>query len=201
MAEESNNQRTKNKFLIPISDIINLENPIKTISKTFTETINFYNPFIINTKSNIILIEDYDSNKDKNNISEIHLLSFQEFFNDIMRNLSEEKTKLFFCKFIDILKTNTNTFSLIPEDKNKKENLLINTKPNKFVKGDYFEKCLSINFQKKERDYSFLSEAIEFSIEIGSLDFIYNEIKKLQQQRAFKENLVFHLEPYILNNK
>ena len=128
-------------------------------------------------------------------------MSFKEFFNDIMRNLSEEKTKLFFSKFIDILKTNTNTFSLIPEDKNKKENLLINTKPNKFVKGDYFEKCLSINFQKKERDYSFLSEAIEFSIEIGSLDFIYNEIKKLQQQRAFKENLVFHLEPYILNNK
>ena len=201
MAEENNNQRTKNKFIIPISDIINLENPIKTISKTFTETINFYNPFVINTKSNIILIEEYGSSNDKNNINQIHLLSFQEFFNDTMRNLSEEKTKLFFSKFIDILKTNTNTFSLIPEDKNKKENLLINTKPNKFVKGDYFEKCLSINFQKKERDYSFLSEAIEFSIEIGSLDFIYNEIKKLQQQRAFKENLVFHLEPYILNNK
>ena len=201
MIEENNNKRTKNKFIIPISDIINLENPIKTISKTFTETINFYNPFVINTKSNIILIEDFDSSKDKNNINQIHLLSFQEFFNDTMRNLSEEKTKLFFCKFIDILKTNTNTFSLIPEDKNKKEDLLINTKPNKFVKGDYFKKCLSKNFEKKERDYSFLSEAIEFSIEIGSLDYIYNEIKNLQQQRAFKDNLVFHLEPYILNNK
>ena len=199
--EENNNKRIKNKFLIPISDIINLEKPIKTISKTFTETINFYAPFIINTQSNIILIEDIDSTKEKNNITQIHLLSYKEFFNDIMRNLSEENTKLFFCKFIDILKTNTNTFSQIPEDKNKKEDLLIDTKPSKSIKGDYFNKCLSINFEQKERDYTFLSEAIEFSIEIGSLDFIYNEIGKLKQQRAFNENLVFHLEPYILNNK
>ena len=44
------NKRIKNKFLIPLSDIIIIENPIKTISKEFNHTTNYYSPFIISTK-------------------------------------------------------------------------------------------------------------------------------------------------------
>ena len=57
-SEKDEKKRKKNKFLIPLSDIISLENPVKTISKTFTETINFYNPFIAKSKYNIFIIDD-----------------------------------------------------------------------------------------------------------------------------------------------
>ena len=202
-----NYKMMKNKFLIPLSDIITIESPIKTISKTFTETINYFNPFIINCKYNIYLIQEYNiNNNNKNNIRHIHLLSYQEFFNEAVK---AEKWELFFCKFIDILKTNTNTFSLIPENKEKKENLLIEKKYNKSLKDNYLGYYLEQNFLKNEEeddldffsDYNFLSVGIEFSIEIGSLDYIYNEIKKLKKQEKFKKDLVFQLEPFILNNK
>ena len=201
-------KRTKNKFLIPLSDIINIETPIKTISKTFTETIDFYNPFIINNKNDIYLIQDNDSKKksSSNNFTHIHLLSYKEFFDETMR---DKKWETFLCKFIDILKTNTNALGLIPENHKLKENLLIEKEPHKFVKNNYFGYYLALNFEKQEEeedinfraDYSFLSEGIEFAIEIGSLDYIYNEIKKLKKQEKFKKDLVFQLEPFILNNK
>ena len=217
-----NYKRIKNKFLIPSTDIITIENPIKSISKMFTETISYYNPFIINTKYNIYLIQETTSkNNNINNIMNssmrhIHLLSYQEFFNEIV--MKTNNWELFFCKFIDILKSNTNTFGFIPENKEMKENLLIEKSPNKFVKNNYFGYYLNINYEKKEEEedddefqgdlglnnpveYNFLSIGIEFAIEIGSLDFIYNEIKKLKKQDKFKKYLVFQLEPFILNNK
>ena len=212
-------KRIKNKFLIPSSDIITIENPIKSISKMFTETINYYNPFIINTKYNIYLIQENNSQNSINgvmdsNMRHIHLLSYQEFFNEIV--MKTNNWELFFCKFIDILKGNANTFGFIPENKEIKENLLIEKSPNKFVKNNYFGYYLNINYENKEEEedefqgdlglnnpveYNFLSIGIEFSIEIGSLDFIYNEIKKLKKQEKFKKYLVFQLEPFILNNK
>ena len=202
-------KRIKNKHLIPLSDIITIENPIKTISKNFTETINYYNPFITNNKYNIYLIQDNDSNNNKinkNNIYHIHLLSYAEFFHETMKNLN---WKLFFCKFIDMFKNNNNTFGEIPENKEMKENLIIDKK-TKFVKnnclGYYFEKNYLENEEEAEdleifENHDFLSVGIEFSIEIGSLDYIYNEIKKLKMQKEFKRDLVIQLEPFILNNK
>ena len=202
-------KRIKNKYLIPLSDIITIENPIKTISKNFTETINYYNPFIANNKYNIYLIQDNESNNNKinkNNIYHIHLLSYREFFHETMKNLN---WKLFFCKFIDMFKTNTNTFGEIPENKEMKENLIIDKK-TKFVKnnclGFYFEKNVFENDEEGDlinlsSNYDFLSVGIEFSIEIGSLDYIYNEIKKLEMQKQFKRDLIHQLEPFILNNK
>ena len=184
-------KRIKNKYLIPLSDIITIENPIKTISQNFTETINYYNPFIANNKNNIYLIQDNDSNNNKinkNNIYHIHLLSYGEFFHETMKNLN---WKLFFCKFIDMFKTNTNTFGEIPENQEMKENLMIDKK-TKFVKnnclGYYFEQNVLENEEEGDlinisTNYDFLSVGIEFSIEIGSLDYIYNEIKKLENEK------------------
>ena len=210
----NDNKKIKNKFLIPLSDVITLETPIKTISKIFTETINYYNPFIINSKYNIYLIQESASNynSQKNFIKHIHLLSYREFFNETMKT---QNWNLFFCKFIDMLKSNTNTFGSIPENKESKENLIIEKKPNKLVKNNYLGFYLENNFNEKENeeeeeyeddikfkvDYNFLSIGIEFSIEIGSLDFIYNEIKKLKKQDKFKKDLVFQLEPFIFSNK
>ena len=210
-----NNKKIKNKFIIPLTDIITLETPIKTISKNFTETINYYNPFIINSKYNIYLLQEIGSNynNQKNYIKHIHLLSYREFFNETMKT---ENWDIFFCKFIDIFKSNTNTFGGIPEYKENKMNLLVEEKPIKLVKNNYLGFYLENNFNQKEIeeeensedidmdfkvDYDFLSIGIEFSIEIGSLDFIYNEIKKLKKQNKFKKDLVFQLEPFIFSNK
>ena len=208
----------KNKFLIPVTDIITIENPVKTISKTFTETINFYNPFIIKNKYNIFLIEEAPNNKSIpfNNFKHIHLLSYQEFFNETMR---VKNWFLFFCKFIDIIKTGTNTLGHIPENKEKKENLLIEKNPKKIVKDEYLTHFLSCNqniFDEDEDDlldnlsnednnFNYLSVAIEFAIEIGSIDFIYNEIRIMKDKeilkKKLKKKLVEQLETFILNNK
>ena len=211
--DRNNDYKTvKNKFIIPLSDIITIDHPIKSISKYFTETINYYNPFIINCKYNIYLIQERyfnDKNIDQtNNITHVHLLSYQEFFNETTK---AEKWDLFFCKFIDIFKTYTNTFGFIPEDKEMKENLLIEKKPLKIIKDNFFSYYLEQNFEDRledrdgsfdfQKNYDFLSVGIEFAIDIGSLDFIYNEVKKLKKQKKFKEILVFQLEPFILNNK
>ena len=206
--DNDDNKRKKNKFIIPISDIISLEYPVKTISKTFTETINYYAPFIINNKSNIFLITDLGNKnkKESNNIHHIHLLSYTEFFDKMMK---EEKWEIFFCKFIDIIKTGTNTFGLIPENQDIKENLLIEKKPLKKVKFDYLKNYIEYNknnFDEDEdelinlEDYEYLSKAIEFAIEIGSIDFIYNEIGASNKE-MIKKQLVSKLGPFILNNK
>ena len=73
-SDKEEKKQKKNKFLIPISDIISIENPVKTISKIFTETINFYSPFIIKNKNNIYLIEEISdkTHKAKNNVRHIH---------------------------------------------------------------------------------------------------------------------------------
>ena len=201
--------RKKNKFLIPISDIITLENPVKTISKTFTETMNYYSPFIITNKNNIYLIEDMTNTSSFNNIKRIHLLSYREFLNEMMKNGNWE---LFFCKFIDIIKSSTNTFGCIPENTIMKDNLLIEKDKKKMVKNGYLKKFLLENrgtFDEdedfleniNERDYNYLSIAIEFSIEIGSIDFIYNEIQKMDNKDILNKKLVQQLENFILNNK
>ena len=209
-AMKDDKNRRKNKFLIPVSDIISLENPVKTISKTFTETINFYNPFIIKNKYNIYLIEDL-SNKSLNsskNFQHIHLLSYREFFNEMM---IEKNWLLFFCKFIDIIKTGTNTFGCIPENRDIKENLLIEKEPNKIVKYNYLKYFLLENksifdededfFENNENNFDYLSVAIEFATEIGSIDFVYNEIKKMENKSILKKKLAEQLEIFILNNK
>ena len=211
--DRNNDYKTvKNKFIIPLSDIITIDHPIKSIAKYFTDSINYYSPFIINCKYNIYLIQEHNFNDkiidQKNNITHVHLLSYQEFFNETTK---AENWDLFFCKFIDIFKTYTNTFGFIPEDKEMKENLLIEKKPLKIIKDNFFLYYLEKNFEDKlddadgsfdfQKNYDFLSVGIEFAIDIGSLDFIYNEIKKLKQQKKFKEILVFQLEPFILNNK
>ena len=209
--EKDEKKRKKNKFLIPLSDIISLENPVKTISKTFTETINFYNPFIAKSKYNIFIIDDMmkkgsNSNPIKN-IKHIHLLSYSEFFNETMK---ETNWRLFFCKFIDIIKTGTNTLGNIPENQSNKENLLIIKKPNKLVKYDYLKHFLMANRNDLDddddeldalNDFDYLSIAIEFAIEIGSIDFIYNEIKKMDNVKIIKKELIKQLETFILNNK
>jgi hypothetical protein len=216
--EKEEKKLKKNKFLIPVTDIITIENPVKTISKTFTETINFYNPFIAKNRYNIFLIEDVQKNKTDffNNVRHIHLLSFREFFNETMR---VQNWFLFFCKFIDIIKTGTNTLGYIPENKEIKENLLIEKEPIKLVKYEYLtyfllsnqnifdedEDDLLDNLSNEDINFNYLSVAIEFAIEIGSIDFIYNEIRKLQNKdvlkKKLKKKLVEQLETFILNNK
>ena len=195
-------KKMKNKFLIPLSDITTIENPIKTISNDFNLATYYYSPFIINTKYNIYLMQENKEKKSNiNNITRIHLLSFVEFFNEVLK---KEEWNLFFCKYIDLLKTNTNNFGFIPENKEKKEKLLIDKK-EKLVKFDYLGCYLKQNFSELEedfeKDYSFLSIGIEFAIEIGSIDYIYNEVKKLKKEKKFEDKLVFQLEPFILNNK
>ena len=214
---DSNDKKgRKNKFLIPISDIISIENPVKTISKTFTETINNYNPFIIKNKYNIYYIEEISSkaqklNNDKNShIKHIHLLSFNELFNETM---TKENWPIFFCKFIDIIKSGTNTLAFIPENKEIKENKLIEKKPEKIVKygylGQFLKKYVNVLDEdddgleniNEENNYDYISFALEFSIEIGSIDFIYNEIIKMENKNRLKKELIKQMENFILNNK
>ena len=61
------------------------------------------------------------------------------------------------------------------------------------------------NLSNEDINFNYLSVAIEFAIEIGSIDFIYNEIRKLQNKdvlkKKLKKKLVEQLETFILNNK
>ena len=211
-SEKDEKKQKKNKFLIPISDIISIENPVRTISKTFTETINFYSPFITKNKNNIYLIEEISDKTQKaiNNVRHIHLLSFEEFFSETTK---DKYWLLFFCKFIDIIKTGTNTLGNIPENKENKEKALIEKEPNKIVKNNYLKQFLTdckkeLNEFDDDEDeldaisnHEYLSVALEFAIEIGSIDFIYNEIKEMENKKTLEKELVEYLEKFILNNK
>jgi len=212
---DSNEKRgRKNKFIIPISDIISIENPVKSISKMFTETINNYNPFIIKNKYNIFYLEEISNktqkseNKKDSQMKHIHLLSFNELFDETMK---KQNWPLFFCKFIDIIKTGTNTLAYIPENLEIKENLLIEKKPEKIVKYGYLRNFLEkykneLDEDEDElgdfnNDYEYISFALEFAIEIGSIDFIYNEIDKMENKNRLKKEIIKQMEKFILNNK
>ena len=204
----------KNKFIIPVSDIISIENPVKSISKMFTETINNYNPFIIKNRYNIFFLEEITNktqkseNKKNSHMKHIHLLSFNELFDEAKK---KQNWPLFFCKFIDIIKTGTNTLANIPENKEIKENLLIEKKPEKIVKNGYLKEFLKrykteLDEDEDElgdfnNDYEYISFALEFAIEIGSIDFIYNEIDQMANKNRLKKEIIKQMEKFILNNK
>ena len=148
-----------------------------------------------------ILYNSKNNKKNNNNIIHIHLLSFSEFFNEALKR---EEWNLFFCKFIDLLKTNTNNLGFIPENKKMKEKLLLDQEA-RLVRFNYLGCYLENNFldleEDFEKDYSFLTIGSEFSLAIDSVDYIYKEIRKLNIYKNVKRKLVFQLEPFILSNK
>ena len=168
--EKERKIQKKNKYLIPLTDIITLENPVKTISKAFTETINFYNPFIVKNDNNIFLIEEKINSriKDFGNFRHVHLKSYREFFDETM---NDKNWPLFFCKFIDMIKIGSNTLGQIPENKEKKENLLIEKIPNKKVKYDYLKQFLEINktvFDEDEDEFNLEEDTVKTCLNLHS---------------------------------
>ena len=214
--KERKNQK-RNKYIIPITDITNLENHVKmkNISKAFTETIDFNRPFIVTNNNNIYIIEDKinKSEKDFSNLRNIHLKSYREFLDETMKENSQN-WPLFFSKFIDIMKISNNTLGLIPENKEKRENLLIEKSPKKIVKYGYLKKFLEINktvFDEDEdqfnggenNNFDYLSIAIEFAIEIGveQLETFILDNKFLSDSSLISKELINDIINQYLNRE
>ena len=175
--EENINEDTKEGLLID-----------KNIQSNF-QTKNghkIYNHFIISYPKNIYI---YCLNE----FYHIRLLTWDE----CLKNLKENYDWLtMFCLGIDIYKGDIKSLADIPMKEYYRKTKV------KYFLNSFLNEYFSININNdKITNFDFINFAIDFCINIESIDFLLNNIRNLLENKG-KGNLFFEkLEPFILKNK